>query len=152
MAVSLLKPPNGSFRSETTVRSLHGRFESGTEKFNGYKFNGHPPTDASVRSGVTVMYSNGRGRWSKPTAFILVSESSPGINSAFSKAVKCTKGSKPDLGHWCMYQHIGVLGNLCSTYVLSTGTTRIPARGAVSENSQPLPVPGYNIHCQRRQS
>jgi hypothetical protein len=36
MAVSLLKPPNGYI-------------------FNGHIFNGHSPTDASARSGVTVM-------------------------------------------------------------------------------------------------
>ena len=29
---------------------------------------GHSPTDASVRSGVTVVACNGRGRWPKATA------------------------------------------------------------------------------------
>ena len=43
MAVSILKPPNGSFRIETT------------KKIIGYIFNGHSPTDESVRSGVRVM-------------------------------------------------------------------------------------------------
>jgi hypothetical protein len=36
VTVSLLKPPNG-------------------QKFNGYVFNGHSPTDEIARSGVTVM-------------------------------------------------------------------------------------------------
>jgi hypothetical protein len=48
MAVSLLKPPNGGFRSETAVTG------SETEN-NGYIFNGHFPTDKGVRSGVTAM-------------------------------------------------------------------------------------------------
>jgi hypothetical protein len=47
MAVSLLKPP------------LNGRYAAVSElkrpKFNGYIFNGHPQTDVSARSGVTVM-------------------------------------------------------------------------------------------------
>jgi hypothetical protein len=36
-------------------RPLQGRFGSETEKFNGDIFNGHTPTDASVRSGATAM-------------------------------------------------------------------------------------------------
>jgi hypothetical protein len=52
MAVSLLKPPNGGFRSEA---ASHGSFGSETPKYNGYIFNGHSPTDAIARSDVTVM-------------------------------------------------------------------------------------------------
>ena len=53
MAVSILKPPHGGFGSETAVTKLF-------QERSGYKFitaifNGHSPTDASVRSGVTVM-------------------------------------------------------------------------------------------------
>jgi hypothetical protein len=53
--------------------------------------------DASARSGVTVM----QRPWLlvKANGFILALESSPGIISASSKAVKCTKGSKMNLGH-----------------------------------------------------
>jgi hypothetical protein len=42
VAVSILKPPKGDFRSET-------------EKFNGYIFNGHSPTDESVSGDVTAV-------------------------------------------------------------------------------------------------
>jgi hypothetical protein len=38
-----------------------------------------------------------------------VSESLPGIISASSKAVKCGKGSKPDLSHWDIIQVFKVL-------------------------------------------
>jgi hypothetical protein len=47
-----LLDPGGGFNSETAER----RFQKWNgQKFNGYIFNGHPSTDASVRSGVTVM-------------------------------------------------------------------------------------------------
>ena len=84
MTVSLLKPPNGGFRSETDKNLMA-------------IYNGHFPTDTSVRSGVTVM----QRPWPlvKANGSILVSESLPGIISASSKAVNYIKGSKPDLSH-----------------------------------------------------
>ena len=90
MAVSLLKPPNGGFRSETAVSEVK------RPKINGYIFNGNSSTDASVRSGVTVM----QRPWSfvKTNGFVLVSVCLSGIISAFSKAVNYPKGSKMDLG------------------------------------------------------
>jgi hypothetical protein len=53
VAVSLLKPPHGGFRSETAVTKPF-------QKRSRYKFitaicNGHYPTDTSVCSGVTVI-------------------------------------------------------------------------------------------------
>ena len=58
--------------------------------------NGHSPTDASARSGVTVMYRP----WplTKGSGFIpvLVSVCLPGIISASSKGVKHVKGYKPN--------------------------------------------------------
>jgi hypothetical protein len=53
VAVSLLKSPHGGFRSETVVTKPF-------REWNAYKFitaifNGHPPTDTGVRSGVKVM-------------------------------------------------------------------------------------------------
>jgi hypothetical protein len=47
VAISILKPPNGGFGSETAVACImHGGFGSETEKtFNGYIFNGHPLTE-----------------------------------------------------------------------------------------------------------
>jgi hypothetical protein len=52
MAVSLLKPPNGGFRIDGRYTAV---LEAKRKKSNGYVFNGHPPTDASARSGVTAM-------------------------------------------------------------------------------------------------
>jgi hypothetical protein len=51
VTVSLLKQPHGGFRSEIAVTRPFRKWKT----FNGYICNGHSPTDASVRSGVTVM-------------------------------------------------------------------------------------------------
>jgi hypothetical protein len=58
---------HGGFRIETAVTWP-------LQKRNGYKFiaaicNGHSTTDTRARSGVAVVYDNGRGRWPNPTAF-----------------------------------------------------------------------------------
>ena len=49
-----LLDPDGGFASDTAERRFQFQKRNG-QTFYGYTFNGHPPTDASVRSGVTAM-------------------------------------------------------------------------------------------------
>jgi hypothetical protein len=70
MAVSLLKPPNGVFRSETA------------KNLTAIYLTGIPQRTVMQRSWPLV----------KANGFILVSECLPGIISAPSKPVKYTKG------------------------------------------------------------
>jgi hypothetical protein len=60
VAVSLLKPLHGGFRSETAVATFCNRFE--IERLQIY--NGHSPAGISkkFRSVVTAMCRNSRGR------------------------------------------------------------------------------------------
>jgi hypothetical protein len=54
VAVSLRKPPHGGFSSETAVAKPFQK-RNGYKFITAIKFNGHTPTDAGVRSGLTVM-------------------------------------------------------------------------------------------------
>jgi hypothetical protein len=51
VTVSLLKPPHGGLRIETAVTRPFRKWNG--QKFNGYIFKRHNPTDASARSGIT---------------------------------------------------------------------------------------------------
>jgi hypothetical protein len=71
----------------------------------------------------------------------LVSERLPGIISASSKVVKCTKGSRPDLGHWLNYALVvGTTGAMLQTK--KNNGARSPMNGLGE-----LDINGYN-NCQ----
>jgi hypothetical protein len=68
--------------------------------YSGYVYNGHYPTDASVRSDVAVMYryDNGCGRWQKTSGYsTLVRKSLTGIISVTLPRSHAPRGRPLDL-------------------------------------------------------